>query len=226
MSLGRFLVCGLVFAVVSSAANAQITQAKGKYTFRMKFAAGQFARYVSEFKQAGAGGMVVALPFSQKVRFVRNGVANLDVAMGPAKMNGRVMGQEPNMVSMQLNASGKQVSGSAPTPGISVFPTTPIRIGDKWSGDMSLASSGLGANEAKAVYTFEKVGTYAGKKVAVIGFKLNSGGTSAINGVGRNYVQLSDGWLVGAEMNLSMNLTTDSKSNPTALKFKMTVKRL
>jgi hypothetical protein len=25
---------------------------------------------------------------------------------------------------------------------------------------------------------------------------------------------------------LSMNLTTDSKSNPTALKFKMTVKRL
>jgi len=226
MKLGQFLVCASLIGGIAGAASAQITQTKGKYTFRMKFRAGDFARYVSEFKQGGAGGMVVALPFSQKVRFVRNGVANLDVAMGPAKMNGRVMGQEPNVVSMQLSASGKQVSGSAPTPGISVFPTTPIRIGDKWSGDMSLASSGLGANEAKAVYTFEKIGTYAGKKVAVIGFKLNSGGTSAITGVGRNYVQLSDGWLVGAEMDLSMNLTTDPKSKPTALKFKMTVKRL
>lgn len=189
-------------------ADAQVTKQGNGYLLRMKFTPGQTSKFNIAMDTSAAGqSMKMAMPMTQKVVSVKNGVADLTMNVGPMSMNGKPMNTQVQTINVSMDSTGKVVKG-APMgqTGTQVsLPEKPVKVGESWTVNTK-TQAGMGGNmDVKATYTLAGFQTVAGKQMAKLNVKMSAGGQMTMKGDGTMLLLMTDGSLHTA--NLKMNMT-------------------
>lgn len=199
------LLCGATLLAATAIAPAQVTKSKNGYLLRVKYAKGASIRLVATNKIGGpkgtpGSGLSFQIPVTMDVLDVKNGISTVRIKVGAASMGNQQMTQARTAVVSLDNRNVAQQQG---VPALSAtLPLQAIRVGGSW---VAKAPVTLGAGQSSnmtATYTLAGIKTVRGKPVAVINFAVKG----AAQGVGTEYLLISDGTLFGSDFNLQLNM--------------------
>ncbi len=196
-----------LLVVAATGANAQISPKAGGYLFRQKFTKGGKIQYITEITQgmgsSAVQGISMTMPFVQRVTDVSRGIASISVSVGPASLNKKSMGKV-STYQMKVDTQGKVVGGPAGgAQGVTAFPVKPIKFGQTWTATVPAPRMGGEQSTATAVYKFLKMGSYRGKRAAVVAVTISTNGGFALTGGGTSYLSAEDGSVLGNVMKLT-----------------------
>jgi hypothetical protein len=200
-----FAFAGLsAFLLGCETSQAQVTKQGTGYQFRMKFTRGQTIKYRLNASVPYPGQpkpITIASQVVQSVQSVSNGVAALNVKVGPTVLNGKTMTEAPITSSAKLNNLGKPIGAANGSAAFTTYPVNPVKVGGTWSSTVPLA--GLGGSAAA---TFKLVGLKSvyGKQVAELAVTLKATGKQKATGGGTMLVLTSDGMPLKMSMTLKM----------------------
>ncbi len=220
----------IIFAAAlmgATGAHAQITKSGPGYLFRVKWVKGQVLKY--NFVMSGA-----MMPKGQSfvntmtVKDVKNGIATVESKV-ILPQSGSSRNTKPTVTTIKLDNRGKIIGESsgqlngAVTP---TFPQGPVKVGQSWNGEISLAQ-GMKVN---AVYTLTGVKSINGKLIAEVGQRISGsmGQMGTISGTGKVEFYAADGSMRSGNvlMNLLMKGSPDSKEKPKPMTFTTKITRL
>lgn len=220
MMNGKFrLVAGLGLLGLAFGASAQVTKTAKGYVFRQAYPVGKTLVFNMN-GDLGFGGQSFKMASPTKVKTVskKGDVYTLEVTSGPMTMNGKAQsmnGQAPKATTstMKITSAGKIVDGAAKGPynimGGMTMPEKPLKVGDKWTGNMNMPQMGGGA--VKATYNFIGLKTINGKQVAQIGVNLVASGMGEMKGTGTMNILVADGLPLTSLIKIGGNFSAGSQ---------------
>jgi hypothetical protein len=208
---------------VALTARGQISQSKSGYQFNIKYVVGKVTNYSIGVSYKINGKTISE---SQKLKTTvlsikKNGNAKLKVT-DPAVKRGTVSVPESSQF-VELDRFGRAIDFAQSNifAGTFAWPDKPVKIGDKWSGDVNL-TSGAGPVPVKSDFIFKGINGVGSAARAIILMNISMSGNFKLTGQGRLIVKVKDGQFDNALINLKMQLPNSSK--PTALTVNITSK--
>lgn len=186
----------------------QLTKQGAAYLFRAKYTAGQTNRYTMTMNSTmnGQSMLLMETPLVLKTVSVAKGIATVEVATGPAKMNGKAQGQvDKQTVKMDNRNRPQGGQSSFESFGSFAYPEKPIAIGGKWTQKMDMGTA-MGGMKLDATYTFVAIKTLGGKQVAEIKSIMKGTMMGPITGTATTYIVLADGSLHSSSVQMVMNI--------------------
>lgn len=193
---------------ITSQVHAQLTQAAGGYSMKMKFTPGSVMKYnvsTSATNPSGKGqNFSMNMPMTLKVKSVSNGVATMEATVDMSSVS---KGAKPQVSTYKIDSYGNVVgqAGGMGNMGSASLPKGVVKIGQSWKQAMN--NMGMQMN---ATYTFKGVKKVGAHNCAEIGVTMSGGGnTGGANtkstGTGTIYMRAADMSLHGANINMSMS---------------------
>lgn len=200
----------LILASIGLVATAtpQLTKQGAAYLFRAKYTAGQTNRYTMTMSSTMNSQAMLNMetPLVLKTVSVSKGIATVEVATGPAKMNGKSQGQvDKQTVKMDNRNRPQGGQNSFESFGSFAYPEKPIAIGGKWTQKMDMGTA-MGGMKLDATYTFVGVKTIGGKQVAEIKSTMKGTMMGPITGSATTYIVMADGSLHSSTVQMVMNI--------------------
>jgi hypothetical protein len=214
-------VVALAFLVpISPEVLAQIVPKNGGYLISIKYKKGQVIKQALSMNAVGNTKLKSTSEFITKCIDVDSkGTATLEVLV---KAGGKT---PPTKKKVKVDRHGKPIG--ATIDGFSsnfVWPDKPVKIGETWRGDITLAGPGPGAGSTmQSGYKLAAIKVVDGVKVACIAASLSLGGSFDISGDGMIYVKVSDGQLQSATFNMALRQFSESNTHE-KLKLLMTIR--
>jgi hypothetical protein len=222
MRIARFTLIWLGLFLCWSVAPAQITQQKDGYLIFVKYKKGQTITQDMSMNAVGNTKLKSTSRFMTKCLDVdKNGNSTIEVTVAG---NGKAKATKKKL---KVDNHGKPIGNSIDGySGSFAWPDKPVRVGDSWIGNITMASAGQGAGGSiKSTYKFAGIKTVKGVRVASIAAVLNVGGSFEISGTGMIYVRFSDGQLENADFNLALKQFSESNTQA-KLKLVMTIRNV
>jgi hypothetical protein len=192
-------------ATLAALAPAQVTKSGPGYLLRVKYASGQVLRYATSNSVAGVtgqpGNLKVSLPIVMRVTEVKGPTANIRMTVGPATAGTNVLTNAQTVV-MSLNSRNEAKGSTAAGVGAQL-PAKPVKVGDKWSAQVPIATATGSQQRLMGTYRFQGVKSIGGRQVAVITYSV----AGAAKGSGTMTLLMSDGTLWTNQMKLSLSST-------------------
>lgn len=220
MRAHRFSTIFLFSFLLAGAASAQIVQNKGGYLIFVKYKKGQSITQDMGMSMVGNKSLKSTSRFVTKcVDVDKKGNSTVDVTVSAG---GKVtQGSKRLRVDNHGKPLGSTIDGYS---GTFVWPDTPIKMGQSWVGNITMADTGQNNGGAiKSTYKLAGIKSINGVKVASIAAVLSVGGSFDVAGTGIIYVRFSDGQMHSADFDLGLKQFTQDGS-PKRLKLKMTIK--
>lgn len=196
--------------------SAQISKQSAGYLFRNKYTAGQTNKFLMSLVSTAGGQTLLKMetPLVMKTKSVSKGIATLDVATGPAKMNGQSQGKVDRQ-TVKMDTRNRPVGGSSnfESFGTFAFPEKAIKPGSTWKQKIDMASA-VGNIKLDAVYTFVGVKTVGGKSVAEIRTTMKGNMMGPITGTATSFLRVADGSVDSSAVKLIMNVTAGEGQTP------------
>lgn len=211
MLISAFCLAPMAFSQVTSGQG-------GTYKFATKYAKGQTYKYNMSVKAGGPTAVNQAMSVVVKVLDVKpNGNKTLQTTT-------IVPGQKPQSTTLTLDKFGKPVDNNFGTfAGSLGLPLNPVKVGEKWSGDVQMAGGMAGGVPIKGRYVFKGISTVRGTKVATIHFDMDMKALFNSTGSGDQLIRVSDGQLFGTSMVMNMDVPDPKTKKLTKIKMSIAV---
>jgi hypothetical protein len=193
----------LGFAALAHAAAAQVVSTPHGYLLQasyhpkqiLKFSAVMGIKGVVPGKEVG-----FSYPLTLTVQKLVKGVAYVRIAFGPVKSATRSMPLNLQPASLKLDRHNKPIGSTQSAP-VALFPTHPVKMGEKWSGMSSYTVGGKnGGYAVETEYKLTGQKTERGKHIFVL--TLNFKGFAS--GEGTILVDGADGSVLSEVLDLTM----------------------
>ena len=208
----------LTIAISAISAGQVSPTSGGRYTFATKYVKGQVFKYNMGVQFTGPQ------PGNQKLGVV---VKVLEVKPNGNKTiqtTTNIAGQKPQVTTITLDKYSKPVDNNFGSfTGSLGLPLSPIKIGEKWSGDVQMAGGVAGGVPIKGKYTFKGFSTINGTKVATIVFDMDMKALFNATGSGTQVVRVSDGQLYSMNMVMNMDIPNPNTKKIAKAKINMSV---
>ena len=203
----RLFFTSLLFLAVHSLSQGQITQSKAGYLIFVKFNKGEVIKQNIGMMADGNSKLKSTTQYAIKcIGTDKNKVSTLEVTVSAG---GKVAQTRKKMlIGKHGEPYGEKIEGYG---GSFAWPNKPIKMGQSWVGNVSLAGTGQGnAGAIKSTYKLAGIKSIGGVKVACISSVMKVGGSFDVSGTGMIYVKFSDGQLHSADFNLGLKQYSDS----------------
>lgn len=209
----------LALLALSALSSGQVTPVSGgKYKFSTKYVKGQTFKYSMNVAMGGSAPLKQACSVLVKVLDVKpNGNKTLQTST-------IYPGQKPQSVTMTLDKYGKPTDNNFGSfTGSLGLPLDAIKVGQKWKGDLQMASGVAGGVPIKGNYLFKGLSTINGTRVATIAFDMDMKALFNSTGSGTQVVRVSDGQLYSMNMVMNMDIPDQKTKKVVRTKVNMSV---
>lgn len=228
---GRRLLIGVAALCASFAtvANTQVTRSGNGYLLRVKNVKGLTLKYrlTSETTDATDPKQTqkMTAPWKTTVLSVANGVATIKFDSGPFMLNGKPLANTTNSAEVKMDSRGKLTGGTAAATQLSgvQLPEKPIRVGESFdfTNTVPLGQTPMTAKWHCTLAGFKSINA---RQAAEIKTTMSSSGFIPVTGKGIQYIEVADGQLVSAQMDLQVNMAANGV--PTKINSKIKIDRL